>query len=405
MPQRGLPWQGRKICMRAILEHERFAHILEEQFIDVRPTAAARRQSACGLHEYSTADLCGDDRVLNLFVCFQAGLAAPPSIADIWKVWRAQEAGIHSVEVEWSQALILSARLLSESTSSRETTDSSFQEGDVVTPEFPCRLTIAGDRVRSEGSIPSFARNDRGDLDRSIRAFDGRTEQSLTAIAERTSGSSIGGIKEVTATREWSSLQSYPILFAIRPTRIERFADPKNWWIEHKQVDVDGWPCIELRSRLPGGDPALQMTVAVLVDYASPHVIRRFLEVIRDAAVTQLDLHYDPQGDPPWLPTHWEYSTFFRDGELRQGGTGRLVSVSLNLEVPDETFHIQFPAGAVVQDGRRGGNRFIVAADGNMVPFVSGSPRQSGWNRYLLLLALGIGLAGAVWWWKRRSLA
>lgn len=328
-----------------------------------------------------------------------------PSKEDIWKAWREREAGINSLEARWTQKLILSARLLAESSSSPAAPGSEGPNADVVTPEFPCVLTISGNRLRFESEIPHFGKGFRGDLNRSVRTFDGQIRQSFTAMRERTSRSSIGTIVEAAEAKWWNLLECTPLCLTARPSRLPNSSAAGDWWIDDRNVVVEGRPCVELRSRLKDADPQLRFVRVALVDHRPPHVVRRLLELIRDSPAVQLDLHYSEENDPPWMPIAWEHSMFYRDGELRQGAEAELVSLRLNLEVPDETFRIDYPPATIVTDGRRDSKMFIVDTDGRFLPFTSGRGLPSkGQSPLVYVLIVGIvGIAGAAYWWKRSS--
>lgn len=340
-----------------------------------------------------------------LWMWFQGAAPAVAVAAEkdqIWQTFADRQAAAETASLSWRQSTLASPSR--NGLSIEQASDSTKADSSPVNKKqaHPVLLILAGDRVRYESSIRAFAGGRDGDLVPSVVAYDGKRNQSLT-------NEEFGGMKDMDAFDEWSNIALFGAVLNLRPLRPEFFGEsPAKWTVEDSPSVIDGRRCVVLSHRRPRG-----FVTHVHLDPEKNYVPLRYASLRGDRPSARVDMHYERTEEPTWIPSSWT-STFYAGGRPSHVYRIEVQEVVLGLEVPDETFTIEYPPGAelTVVEGPihtpESEKRVVVAQTGELVPHrlaVAEATKDSGWGWwYLVLVALGVAvLGGALWLWRREA--
>lgn len=326
----------------------------------------------------------------------------------IWTTFQARQQAAETAEVVWNKQFTLAASSANRFRSLAAATQESG--GDVVSPSHTDRFFLSGDRARYETWISSFGGEKDGEQVPSIDAYDGKRHQSLTRGTH-------GTIKDLDSFDGWLNVHLTALVLSLRPLRPEAFGPtPGKWAIDQRRSVVDGHECIVLVQRT-SPRPDLSRIRRVMLDPERQYLPLRYEAETGGYLSLRVEMRYEQTHSPEWVPSSWT-AAFYRGGDISEQSLNELKEVVLGLDLPDETFTVDYPPGAEVT---RVGNsippgrlapstqHLVMSKSGSLVPRRQEVAQQtmSGWGKWPAILgAVGMALlGGALLLWRRRMTA
>ena len=223
---------------------------------------------------------------------------------------------------------------------------------------FPAKfeLVVAGDKVRyshtgvaigfKKGIIPN-------QLNQSV--FNGKEAKSYYEPIAAEYGT--GFISDDKTNPDVKTVSLEPILRNLRPfhpsmgfATFASMLDPSVFRLQSQHALVRGRSCLILERRPTPPDP---YTERFYLDPDRDCVIIRSNLLLAGKLVYELDITELKQ-DIVWVPVEWKSHRYDRDGRLESSITANVTDFSINKDIPDEEFNIEFPPGTWVKV-RKGG--------------------------------------------------
>ena len=322
------------------------------------------------------------------------------SLDDVLRAWRVRQDRFASLEIEWNEtrtdvrgSLTVTRQLAHDSSEgpaefpSQDTTYQ-IQHRVVATPSHS--------RVESRGQIWDFSSGML--VPRNIACVsDGREVRTLL--------SEIGGQFSQQGTIDSRPQQIYLNAFEYRPLlwsywpldRTRGGFDADKLLLTSERADLNGRDCILLKdtSRVAIPDE-------LWLDPANEYQVVRAIVRTPDGGVHyQVDMEYDPA--EAGLQLHsWTQQELLQD-RVQVHSRSVVTSIVENADLVPGEFDVAFPAGAIVNDIRTGGNNFFVVNPGGGLEPVGSVPPMSltgakpgdpAWGpRSIVLIALNSALA------------
>jgi hypothetical protein len=186
-------------------------------------------------------------------------------------------------------------------------------------------------------------------------SFNGRRNFQFTS-ADNAKDWPRGIVWDATFHDEQHALQLRPWLLHFRP-----FAKPapdldKTYLeIVSTTEEIEGRPCVLLEWQ----DDERPYSGRYWVDVERGCSMVRYIEVFRGKPVAHLNIRHKEHAKLGWVPAKWDAA--FNNGQFAING--ELLSITLNPELPDSRFELEYPEGTVLFD-RDMGRRHRMLSDG-----------------------------------------
>ncbi len=176
------------------------------------------------------------------------------------------------------------------------------------------------------------------------------------------------------------------------------------WQIGDWPQLVNGRECLPIRQVRVGDRrvPESRVERIVYLDIAREYVPLRMTEGSPGEVQVTLDISYDRQEHPTWIPSAWKSEWLGRvTGKPIEASELHLKDVELGVALPESAFTIDFPPGTVVFDHNQQERQFVVGRDGSLRPY--GLPESGpGAATYLLWgFVLAVFTLAAILYWRQ----
>ncbi len=246
------------------------------------------------------------------------------------------------------------------------------------------------------------------DIFESTRVFDGQVVRSLQGEGHE---EPVGNISTAERAHWWDTVQTLPFSFLYEFVHGQPYSEivSHGAGFSASDVTVDGLP----RIRVFVQHPSWKCSFLLLFDHEHRLVERLFQKPKRKGvgwyvrekhAFSDYEPYNDESGETIWFPTKAEYCYYI--GEAPDGtgvewkrSTFDMEQIAFNVEIPDETFVLEFPANAPVYDDL-GGFGWITGAQ------LEARQRSEARRPLLIIVSTLPILILAVWFvaakWKAR---
>ncbi len=230
-----------------------------------------------------------------------------------------------------------------------------------TTSESTNRVLISGGKMRYENNHPNwFLPTGRLQYATKVTTYNGHVLKAL--LPKGFSGDEVGAgrIQPTSGAEGFRDPLLNPIMISFRGLDLEHCAYPAtSMKATGMRVPVKGDVCAEYSLAIGN------LVVNLLMDTTKKHALRRIRKLRNNHLVHQLDAQWRKDDQWGWLPTSWVMREYTESGSLLKDTRVDVVSIKLNVEIPEELFEIQFPPDAWVYDTRVN-KTFKVQPDGTM---------------------------------------
>ncbi len=217
------------------------------------------------------------------------------------------------------------------------------------------------ERARYVKSGPQYDFESRTWVDETLTiAFDGeRCYQFMESDQHK--GHSPGYIEQTTLFGESWNYRCLPIIMGFRPlTEKLQGVNPLEWSAEYSQSKIDGFKVLVF------DEGRFRFTVAPQMGYA---LVRQELfsmpRMRQKQLMCRVDINYQKNDEWGVLPEDWKITVFSHSPRtIDEVLQGRITNVSLNTQMQDSDFVIDFPPGSVVMHGPKQA-KYVVREDGS----------------------------------------
>jgi hypothetical protein len=236
-------------------------------------------------------------------------------------------------------------------------------------PNQPAALTASGELLLRDAWMRYSSKKVRitaeGGIAQSpyVSSFDGESSRNLLRDEDRPDAPGDGLIFGREKNRDGTCRSLFPLAVHLRPLDPAfRFANRFDWRVVDSRAMLQDTPAVHLRNGPHD----------VWVDPARDYSVLLWQTAGRDGGVSMsLDLTYRRDPVIGWVPERWAIVQLDRDGSGRIAHSikGTVTTHEIGLELKQNDFRLEFPAGSRVQD-RPTGRRFRVLKNREVWPVV-----------------------------------
>lgn len=280
-----------------------------------------------------------------------AATTSEEGISAIETAWRARQAKVHAVRLEWTETF-RDDRLLHQNDLEPHAAEATgVLAHDWVEYRTRHQLLIAGERMRytsmGDKPHPDFP----GELvhQEHTSAYDGRVSAGIFPSGKVTghpSGeiykhdSCLGARVIHTQAARWCFVPLEPKQFGLNLAGLR---------VASYRPSVDGVECIALENAANRAREEVSIVIAPAMEYS----IVRYTDGAPNRPTTQMDVSYTlDKTSGIWVPAKWTITRLNGEGTTLSVSTALVDSYEINPVVADDAFRIDFPVGTVVTDGR-----------------------------------------------------
>lgn len=325
-------------------------------------------------------------------------------IASIREAWQQRARSTRTFHFEWMATMTWTAAAVADSPSrlhARERGQHEDPPGDHVLRDVREVLIVDGEKARYETTSISLAAGKEGHPQPMLSAFDGVLRQSFQpeAAVDYDQGV-IGG---AAASDHWTQAHLSALTLAFRP-HLSPLPElnATNFSLVSIDAEWDGVPCFVIDERPGVREGGVHDTL--WIDARSNLPVRWESDVSGQRSF-EAEIQYAPDAEVGFVPSWWRVTSYLTpDGSMSQRVEGSVVEYSINEDIPEETFRIEFPAGTRVIDRRQGEMEYVVTAQGALAPYLPPARDQAfPWVRYLLLAGSVAVIAALFLVWRQRT--
>jgi hypothetical protein len=186
-------------------------------------------------------------------------------------------------------------------------------------------------------------------------SFNGRRNFQFTS-ADNAKDWPRGIVWDATFHDEQHALQLRPWLLHFRPfAKPAPDLDKLKLDVASTTEEIEGRPCVQLE----WWDNERPYSGRYWVDVERGCSIVRYIEVFQGKPVAHLNIRHQKHAKLGWVPAKWDAA--FTNGQFAVNG--ELLSITLNPELSDSSFELEYPEGTVLFD-RDMGRRHRMLSDG-----------------------------------------